>query len=341
MTAPLHGLFGKRVRGDDALLALSQNRFEQTGLAAEMYAGSPEGLAHVLGFAPADTRAPMVHLARDLDLLRDGDRAGILELVRRFGGRLSGFVLHDHHDTARRLSEVPRAAAEVSQALVESGSARLFVEYAAGSTLDEFVALGECLAPFEQVGVCIDTGHVGIREARRRFAARTPDAGVDLAYLKADDPRLYELVDEVDAAVAVGRSAVTTLIEAIGGQTNPVHFHLHDGHPLVPGLSDHFAFQWSLPIPFAWQGRRSLPTLYGVDGLAAIMRTAGECIAAERLSMTLEIHQGYGRLALDQHDEALFRHWSDLTNAERQNAWLAVITQSAALVRGLSPQVVR
>lgn len=339
MNAPLHGLFAKRVRGDDALLALSQNRFEQVGLAAEMYAGSPDRLAHVLGYTPAGTRAPMVHLARELDLLRDSDRAGVIELVRRFGGRLSGLVLHDHHDTPRRLTEVPRAAAEVSQALVASGSAKLFVEYAAGSTLDEFVALGECLAPFEQVGVCIDTGHVGIREARRRFAARAPDAGVDLAYLSADDPRLFELVDEVVAAVAVGRSAVTGLIEAVGSQTNPVHFHLHDGHPLVPGLSDHFAFQRALPIPFAWQGRRSLPTLYGVDGLAAILRRAREEIPSERLSMTLEIHQGYGRLGLEPHDAELFRDWGDLTNAERQNSWLAVITESAALVRGLSPQV--
>ncbi len=336
MSAPLHGLFDKRVRGDDALLALSQSRFEQVGLAAEMFAGSPDGLAHVLRFTPAASRAPMVHLSRDLDLLRERDRAAIVEMVRRFAGQLSGFVLHDRHDMPRRLDEVARAAAQVSAALVAHGTSCLFVEYAAGSTLEEFVALGECLAPFEQVGLCIDIGHVGVRAARRRFAELVPSAQVDLAALHADDPRMPELVDAVVAAVAVGRSSVTTLTRAVGSQTNPVHFHLHDGHPLVPGLSDHFAFQGSLPIPFLWRGRRSLPTLYGVEGLADVLRTARECIPQERLSMTLEIHQGYGRLALDADAAALFRHWTDLTNAERQNAWLALVTQSAALVRGLS-----
>ncbi len=336
MTPALHGLFAKRVRGDDALHALSQSRFEQVGLAAEMYAGSPEGLAHVLRFAPADTRAPMVHLSRDLDLLRDRDRAAVIELVTRFGGRLSGFVLHDRYDTAQRLAEVPRAAAEVSEALVRSGSSRLFVEYAAGCTIDQFVALGECLAPFDQVGLCVDIGHVGIREARRRFALLAPEVRVDVAHLSAENPRLPDLVDAVVAAVDAGLPAVTALTQALGGQPNPVHFHLHDGHPLVPGLSDHYPFQWLLPIPFSRNGVRSLPTLYGVTGLATILRTAGESISPDLLSMTLEIHQGHGRLGLDPQAAALFRHWTDLTNAERQNAWLADITQNAALVRGLT-----
>jgi hypothetical protein len=335
-TAPLHALFGKRVSGDDALLDLSKRRFEQVGLAAELYAGSPDELEHALRFAPDAERLPTVHLSRDLDLLREPDRAAVVELVRRFGGRLSGLVLHDRPDTPRRLTELSGAAAEVSQALVASGAARLFVEYAAGSTLDEFVALGECVAPFEQVGVCIDIGHVGVREARRRFAELAPHAGVDLAALRADDPQLPDVVDAVAASVAAGLPSVIFLLRAFAAQPNPVHLHLHDGHPLVPGLSDHFAFQWSLPIPFVWQGRRSLPTLYGVEGLAHIVRTAGEQIAPELLSLTLEIHQGYGRLGLDGHDAAGFRHWADPTNAERQNAWLAVITQSAALVRGLT-----
>ena len=42
-----------------------------------------------------------------------------------------------------------------------------------------------------------------------------------------------------------------------------VHFHLHDGHLLIPGLSDHFTFLTRLPVPFSYQGRRSLDMLYG------------------------------------------------------------------------------
>jgi hypothetical protein len=35
---PLHALFQRRVDGDDALLRLARLRFEQAGLAAEVYA---------------------------------------------------------------------------------------------------------------------------------------------------------------------------------------------------------------------------------------------------------------------------------------------------------------
>ena len=306
MTAPLHGLFGKRVRGDDALLALSQNRFEQVGLAAEMYAGSPEGLAHVLGFAPADTRAPMVHLSRELDLLRDSDRAAVIELVRRFGTRLSGFVLHDHHDTPRRLAEVPRAAAKMSQALVASGSARLFVEYAAGSTLDEFVALGECLAPFEQVGVCIDTGHVGIRQARRRFAARTPMPGRP-GFAEADDPRLYGAGRRGGCGGGSGSHLSHHLDRSRWRADEPGALPPARRPSARPGPVRPFR----LPVVAAHSVRLAGPPV-AADALRG--RRAGgdpahrgERYAAERLSMTLEIHQGYGRLGLDPHDAALFR----------------------------------
>jgi hypothetical protein len=336
MAAPLHGLFEKRVRGDDALLELSRLRYEQAGLPAEMYAGSPDALAHGLRFAPEGLRAPMVHLSRQWDLLHAADRATLVGMVRRFGDRVSGFVLHDRHDTPGRLDEVPRAAEEISRALVASGSARVFVEYAAGVTLDEFVALGERLAPFEQVGLCIDIGHVGVRQSRWRFAELEPQLRVDLLDLRRDDPRVPDVVESVVEAVASGLGAVTSLVEAVAMQPNPIHFHLHDGHPFMPGLADHFAFQWSLPVPFSWRGGRSLPTLFGVEGLALILRTARERIPEDRLSMTLEIHQGHGRLSLDPEAAALFGHWQDLTNAEQQNGWAALITQSAALVRALN-----
>jgi hypothetical protein len=46
--------------------------------------------------------------------------------------------------------------------------------------------------------------------------------------------------------------------------------------------------------------------------------------------MTLEIHEHDGRLPLG--DAApLFRHWQDLTNAERMNHWLAVLADNQAI----------
>ena len=113
-----------------------------------------------------------------------------------------------------------------------------------------------------------------------------------------------------------------------------VHLPRHiDGHPLVPRLSDHFGFQNRLAIPFSYHGLRSLDPLYGVAGLAAAL-AATQTFEPERVSLTLEIHQVDARLPLGD-AAGLFAHWRDLTNAERMNAWLAVLTQHSVLVSAL------
>jgi hypothetical protein len=330
---PLHALFQQRIDGDDALLRLARLRFEQAGLAAEAYAGSPDELDRLLAFAPSGARSPIVHLSRQIDVLRAADRQAVAAFARRFGGRVSAFVVHDRADMPGRLDELETAAVELSEVLERSGPARLFLEYAAGCELPEFGAIDRRLAGIERVGVCVDTGHVGIRQARRHFARARPDTAADLAALGPDDPRLPDLVADVQAAVAAGLTAVLNLTGALADQDKPVHYHLHDGHPLVRGLADHFGFLTRLPVPFEYEGRRSLDPLYGPTGLAAVVRTAAETYGPERVSFTLEIHQGEGRLPLG--DAApLFRHWRDVTNAERMNAWLEVLAQNATLVRG-------
>ena len=333
---PLHALFQRRVNGDDALLRLARLRFEQFGLAAEIYAGSAAELKHTIAFVPTGTRLPMVHLSRGTDLLRAADRADVVALVRRFGGRVSGFVVHDRLDMPARLSEFQAAAAEMSRALVETGPARLFVEYAAGSQPAEFVTMGAALDAIPQVGLCIDTGHVGIRESRRAFARLRPDVTVDLAHLEPGDPGLPALVDDVQSAVAAGLPAVLDLVAALVQQGTPTHFHLHDGHPLIRGLSDHFGFQNRLTIPFIHNGVRSLDPLFGVSGLRTIL-AATQAFDAGQASLTLEIHQVDARLPLAGDAIALFSDWRDLTNAERMNAWLAVLTEHAVLVAALRP----
>ena len=122
--------------------------------------------------------------------------------------------------------------------------------------------------------------------------------------------------------------AVLELTRSLGRIGKRFHLHLHDGHPLIPGLSDHFNFLVRVPVPFDHQGRRSLDPLYGPAGLAAIVRAAAE---AGGPSLTLEIHQAEGRRPLGD-AAGLFGHWRDLTSAERMNHWLLVLTESAELV---------
>jgi hypothetical protein len=330
---PLHALFQRRIDGDDSLLRLARLRFEQAGLAAEAYAGSAAELEVLLAFAPPGARPPTVHLSRQLDVLRPDDRETVAAFARRFGDRVSAFVVHDRPGMPRRLDELATAAGELSEVLAASGPARLFVEYAAGSTLDDFAAIAGRLAGVERVGVCLDTGHVGIRAARRHFARIRPDVADDLTALTSADPRLPALAADVQAAVAAGLTAVLELTRALVARGGPVHYHLHDGHPLVPGLADHFGFLTRLPVPFEYRGRRSLDPLFGPTGLAAIVRTATEALGPGLVSFTLEIHEGDGRLPLG--DAApLFRRWRDTTNAERMNSWLEVLAQNATLVRG-------
>ena len=103
--APLHALFQQRVDGDDALLRLARLRFEQFGLAAEVYGGSAGELDHTLAFVPGDVRRSIVHLPRHIDVLREADRAAVSAIVRQFGDRVSGFVVHDRLEMRARLGE--------------------------------------------------------------------------------------------------------------------------------------------------------------------------------------------------------------------------------------------
>jgi hypothetical protein len=193
--------------------------------------------------------------------------------------------------------------------------------------LDWFLEVAERLREVPQVGACVDVGHVGIAQARGRFSGTHP--GLDLVALHPDDARLPELAADVQAAVGSALPAVLELIRSLGQVGGPVHRHLHDGHPLIPGLSDRFSFLTRVPVPFDYRGRRSLDPLYGPAGLAAIARAAVD--AGGEASLTLEIHQAEGRRPLGD-AAGLFGHWRDLTNAERMNHWLAVLAETTLLV---------
>jgi hypothetical protein len=113
--------------------------------------------------------------------------------------------------------------------------------------------------------------------------------------------------------------------------------HLHDGHPLVRGLADHFSFFTRFPVPFEVAGAHALPSLFGPVGLAAVLQHAVLSSPVASASLTLEIHQVEGRLPLDAAAE-LFAHWRDLTNAERMNYWLSVLSDNHWLAATLLEQ---
>lgn len=325
----VHILFQQRYAGDDALLRLAGLRLAQHGLAAELYADTPDQVERLLPYVPPHPRLPTVHLNRGLNLLREQDRGTVADFAARLAGRLSGMVIHDHPDMAEPANDAVRALQDLDTRLGSiRGTPQVFLEYAAGMEPARYVELAEQLKDAERISCCIDIGHVGVRQASARFAREHPDIG--LRTLSPSDMRLPGLVADVQAAVDSVLRDVQDMTRAIGRLGKPLHFHLHDGHPLVGGLADHFTFLMRLPVPFGYLGRQSLATMYGPAGLEAIVGTAADACTLDRVSFTLEIHQVEGRLPLGD-AESLFRHWQDISNAERMNHWLSVMTQNAML----------
>jgi hypothetical protein len=329
VTPDVRGLFQRRVSGDDAILRLTRLRFAQAGMPAEIYAGSLAEAQHVLGFVPPHRTLPTVHLDRGIDLL-DGDaRAAVRVFVDGLGERVYGLVTHDKRSMVQRLPELADALREVGD---RDGGPYVFLEYAAGAPLDWFVEVARLAAQVPRAGVCVDVGHVGLAEVSRRLAVTLPPASAEhRAVVRADAAGFEALVPLVEQAITESVPAVLNLFAELGALGVAVHVHLHDGHPAIRGLSDHFTFLNRVPVPFAVDGVRSLPPLYGPAGLEALLRAAVTHVAPQLLSLTLEIHQGEGRLPLDDEAAGLFSHWRDRTNAERANHLLSVIAANHVL----------
>jgi hypothetical protein len=324
----LRGLFQQYVPGDDALLRLARLRFEQAGLGAELYADEPAELDRMLAFSPTAHAPPTVHLDRRLNLLDDRDRELVAEFVKRYDGQIDGFVVHDQPDMHARSDELVRAARRLD-ADVRGRRPLVYIEYAAGHDVAWFLELGAQLADIPHVSLCVDIGHVGVHQAHRALAQSLPD--VSFVDLQNDVELLAEHIDVVQSAVDAALPTVLGLLRGLARTGTPLHLHLHDGHPLIGGLSDHFSFLTQVPLPFAYRGRRALDTMYGPAGLRAIVDTVAATTWPTPPSLLLEIHQTAGRRPLGDAGR-LFTHWRDLTNAERTNHWLAVLAENARLL---------
>ena len=324
---PVHALFQQRVAGDDALLRLAGLRFAQMGVAAEVYADTPDQLEYVLQFVPSHRRLPVVHLNRSINVLHERGRAAVTQFAGRFAGRIAGMVVHDRQGMDAQTDHLIAAMRELNARLCEQPAHLiLFLEYAAGLDPGWFVDVAERLQDAERVSSCLDVGHLGVRQASFRLGRRHPGLRLTLA-----DDRLPDLIADVQDAVQSALPDVLDITRALARLGKHIHFHLHDGHPLIPGLPDHFSFLTRLPIPFSYQGRRSLSTMYGPAGLASIVSTAIEACPPKEVSFTLEVHQVEGQLPLAD-AAGLFPHWRDTTNAERMNYWLSVLSENVMLI---------
>jgi hypothetical protein len=321
----VRGLFQKHVSGDDAIFRLAQLRFAESGMAAELYADTPEQLERELGFLPHHPDLPVVHLNRQVNPLHEDAQSLIEAFIRQFRGRLLGLVIHDQAEMASQIPEVVSAMHKVTAAGGRSGGPIVFIEYAAGMEPESFVELAQQLAEINDASVCIDIGHIGIRESRRRLKNIHPK--LDLGTLCREAGRAPELIHDVQRATRSSLEVVLDMIRSLGSIGKPLHFHLHDGHPLIPGLADHFSFLIRLPVPIAWEGRYSLEPMYGLHGLTQVLAAIARNCPFDRSSITLEIHQSEGRIPLGNAAK-LFARWEDVTNAERMNYWLSVLTEN-------------
>src|SRR5450755_3512390 len=128
---PVHGLFQRRVAGDDALLELAGLRFAQMGLAAEVYADTSDELEHVLGFVPPHPYLPVVHLNRGVNVLDESSRVVVGEFAGRFAGRIAGLVVHDKKEMGEQTDRLVRVMRQLDADLSEQpGSPLVYLEYA-------------------------------------------------------------------------------------------------------------------------------------------------------------------------------------------------------------------
>ena len=326
------GLFEKRIEGDDCLMELARRRFQQAGMGAEMHASTPEQLDGLLRFRPSEEGPVVVHLPRDFQLADARSRGRILEFASRFAGRVHGMVIHDQANMAWHREDAVRAARDMEALLAKiDRGPMLFIEYAVGQEPDSFARFFASIRELARISACIDVGHVGIRQARAAYSEIHP--GQDICALKSRDDLLPQVMADMEAAVSAAPATVLGLVEMIGALGKPVHFHLHDAHPLSTfspfGVSDHLSFLTEIPLRFEYRGRRTVPLMFGPVGLGRMVAKAIRTIGV--VSFTLEIHPTADRLPLGE-AEPLFGHWRDKTNAEQMNHWLSVLARNHALL---------
>lgn len=334
-TPPVLGLFQKRMDGDDALLELARLRFKEAGLGTEFYVETPAQLHALLHFKPTPKTPAVAHLDRGLDLFSDAALSRVADFAQHFKHDVFGFVIHDQVKIATAFDSYIKALEALAGRLKKIGSSPcIYIEYAAGLSLDLFLRMCKAMAHIEGMGYGVDIGHVGLRQVKTAYAGRHPNQ--DICDLSPQHPQLPEVIEDVQTAVRSAVKAVIYVTGVLGKTKRPVHFHLHDGHPLSTlspfGVSDHLSFSQKIDIPFPYKGSKHLDPMFGPKGLTWIIEEAMRQLGPKRVSFTLEIHPTDERLPIKKHAR-LFTHWKDKTNAEKMNHWLSVLLENQQLVK--------
>ena len=332
----LHAMFHRQVLGDESLLRLAQERFHAADLGPEFYPESPAVLDHSMSFHPGQSSGTStVHLPRHLNLFDPRSLDEVVAFARCCGSGVRGMIVHDQPDVAGRFEDYVRQVRVLDKRLEQAGEGPLvFIEYAVGLEVPRFVELFDEVRDCERISACIAIRHIAIRQCQRAFERSHP--GIDPCGMKPGSPDLSVHVYEIQEVCQKAVPVVLSAIEGIGAIGKPLHFHLHDSHPSSTfsefGVSDHLSFLQEIPIPFAYRGAHTLPTIFGPLGLLRVVSAALRTPAAQVLSFTLEIHPPAGRSELREYGH-LFKHWRDLTNAERMNHWIDVLLQNHRLLR--------
>jgi hypothetical protein len=322
------------IQGDEALLRLAAARLTQAGLGGEMYPASPEHLRALLPLRPAGLPCT-AHLPRNCNLLEETGRESILAYARIASGALYGVLVHDHLAFGADVQGTVRAFRALDRALACIPDAPLlFVEFAAGLEPEQFAGLFEESRDLQRVCPAIDVSHVAIHLCRTLYARDYP--GEEVCALRPDSPGLAGRLDAVQAVAAQARAGAVGLTARLARLGTPLHFHLHDGHPLSIhsqfGVSDHLSFLQQIVLPFPYRGRHGVAGVFGIGGLRELVTAALAIPPAGRVSFMIEVHPQEGRSPLHEHRE-LFGAWSDLANAERMNYWLDRLVDNATLLR--------
>lgn len=324
------------IEGDDALLRLAQARLFDAGLGGELHPGSPEHLAELAGFLPGD-HPSTVHLPHHMNILQEHTPSELIRYASVFGNTFHGFVLHDTLNMQEEMDAYVQAFEALDKRLAEIPDAPwFFIEYAANIGFDLYATLLTRLQGCRHLSACLDVGHIGIEALTLQYRLQDPDE--DVCSFTPHTPDLPPRIHGIQRAVAAALPQTLSMIERIAALGKPVHFHLHDGHPLSPlsyyNLSDHLSFLQEIDLPFEYEGRRRIGGMYGVAGLRAIVETALRGLGAEACSFLIEVHPTERRVPLGEKEE-FFHHWFDKTNGERMNGWLEMLLDNAVLLRSV------
>ena len=328
-------LFQRRIDGDESLQELASNRFRDAGMGPEYYADSPDELAWLLRFKPWAEAPTMVHLSRDIDLITPEGRENFLNFAQRFSHDVSGFVLHDREEMTKNIEGYLTALTEINRILAElPGKPLLFIEYAVGLAPDIFCSFIEGINHLAQISACLDIGHIGIKAIQNDFQKNYPNR--DVCAFTPNDPNLPDYLEAIQKSVRSAGPAVKKVITRLAKLNKPLHFHLHDGHPLSTfspfGISDHLSFFQTINLPFSFKRKKSLGPMFGPKGLSGIIKKTMALCDPALLSFSLEIHPTDEQAPLEEWPQ-LFQHWQDKTNAEKQNHWLTTLIRNHELLQ--------